>query len=84
MSSQHRTLASCSLGVNEKMKFSIVITNYNYEKFIAVAIEINQTHCHVEVIVIDDGSTDGSQQIIAGFQERVIVVSKPNGAKALR
>jgi glycosyltransferase involved in cell wall biosynthesis len=39
---------------------SIVITNYNYAEYVAAAVEsaLGQTHPDVEVIAVDDGSTD--------------------------
>ncbi len=44
---------------------SVVITNYNYQDYIAESIKsvLNQT-IPVELIVVDDGSTDGSREII--------------------
>src|ERR1700723_1904606 len=51
---------------------SVVIVNYNYEKFLAAAIDraLEQSYAPLEVIVVDDGSSDGSRQIIAGFADR--------------
>jgi glycosyltransferase involved in cell wall biosynthesis len=49
--------------------FSIVIANFNYETYVTQAIEsaLNQhySHDHFEVIIVDDGSTDNSRQLIA-------------------
>lgn len=48
---------------------SIIITNYNYGAFLGDAIgsALGQSHARMEVIVVDDGSTDGSRDIMAGF-----------------
>ena len=48
------------------MKASIVINNYNYARFLSQAIEsaLAQDHRDIEVIVIDDGSTDNSAEVI--------------------
>lgn len=45
---------------------STVITSYNYEHYIALAIDSarRQTYSNIEILVVDDGSTDGSQAII--------------------
>ena len=59
-------------------RFSIVITNYNYGRFLREAIEsaLDQSYTNVEVIVVDDASTDGSAEIIASYGDRVIPVLK--------
>ena len=48
---------------------SIIINNYNYGRFLGDAIEsaLRQTYRFVEVIVVDDGSTDHSQQVIQQY-----------------
>ncbi|WP_427913116.1 glycosyltransferase family 2 protein [Ramlibacter sp. MMS24-I3-19] len=48
---------------------SIIICNYNYERFIRAAIEsaLAQTYRNMEVIVVDDGSTDSSRMVIGEF-----------------
>jgi glycosyltransferase involved in cell wall biosynthesis len=52
---------------------SIVIPCYNNIEFVREAIEsaINQTYSQVETIVIDDGSNDGSLEIIRSFGDRI-------------
>src|SRR5258708_4113332 len=63
---------------------SIVIVNYNYGRFVGAAIDsaLAQTWPHVEVIVVDDGSTDDSRQILRGYGERIRPIFKSNGGQA--
>ena len=63
---------------------SILINNYNYGHLIGAAIDsgLNQTYPHTEVIVVDDGSTDNSREIIKSYGERIIPVLKENGGQA--
>lgn len=58
---------------------SIVIVNYNYAAFVGEAIEsaLGQGVAGVEVIVVDDASTDGSCAVIDRYAERVAVVHRP-------
>ncbi|MBW4502037.1 MAG: glycosyltransferase [Scytonema hyalinum WJT4-NPBG1] len=62
---------------------SIIITNYNYGRFLPEAIDsaLNQNYQPIEVIVVDDGSTDGSQQIIANYGKQIIPLLKENGGQ---
>lgn len=57
---------------------SIVINNHNYGAYVRAAIEsaLAQTYEHVEVIVVDAGSTDSSREIIGEYGDRVITVFK--------
>jgi len=65
------------------MTVSVVITSYNYRAFVADAVEsaLAQTYAPIEIIVVDDGSTDGSAQLLKdryGDERRVRVVSTIN------
>jgi glycosyltransferase involved in cell wall biosynthesis len=63
---------------------SIVVNNYNYEHFVGKAIEsaLQQTYPQVEVVVVDDGSTDGSRRVINRYRDRVVTVEQVNGGQA--
>jgi glycosyltransferase involved in cell wall biosynthesis len=63
---------------------SIVINNYNYGRFLRDAIEsaLAQTYPDVEVVVVDDGSTDDSREITSSYECRVTAVFKENGGQA--
>lgn len=51
---------------------SVLVANYNYERFIAQAIDsvLGQTYQNFEVVICDDGSTDGSIEIIESYEKR--------------
>jgi Glycosyl transferase family 2 len=63
---------------------SVIINNYNYERFLGEAIEsaLGQSYPRSEVIVVDDGSTDRSRDIIAEYSGRIVPVLKENGGQA--
>ncbi|MBD2213610.1 glycosyltransferase [Nostoc linckia FACHB-104] len=66
--------------LNDNPLVSIIIGNYNYERFIKEAIDsaLNQKYQNIEVIVVDDGSQDKSREIITSYGDRVIPVFKEN------
>jgi glycosyltransferase involved in cell wall biosynthesis len=68
----------------DKLLLSIIVNNYNYSQFLHEAIDsaLNQTYLNIEVIVVDDGSTDNSREIIASYENRIIPVLKENGGQA--
>ncbi len=62
---------------------SVIVTSYNYEDFIGEAIDsvLRQTYQNFEVIVVDDGSRDGSLEIVRRYaeaNEKVRVYTHPN------
>jgi hypothetical protein len=69
---------------NGDLAVDIVINNHNYGAFLADAIDSarRQTHSKVSVVVVDDGSTDDSRDVIRGFGEGLTVVLKENGGQA--
>jgi glycosyltransferase involved in cell wall biosynthesis len=62
---------------------AIIICNYNYARYLdqSISSAVGQTYEHLEVIVVDDGSTDHSQEVIRRYQGRVRSVLKPNGGQ---
>lgn len=63
---------------------SIVVISHNYERYLPQAIEsaLAQDHRPLQVLVVDDGSTDGSAEIIRGYGDRVEAIFKPNGGNS--
>ncbi|WP_404788158.1 glycosyltransferase family 2 protein [Altericista sp. CCNU0014] len=63
---------------------SIIINNYNYGRFLGRAIDsaLNQTYPYCEIIVVDDGSTDNSRDIIRNYTDDIIPVFKENHGQA--
>ncbi len=67
-----------------KHKISVIVPVYNVENYLAQCIEsiINQTLRDIEIICINDGSSDSSKEILEKFQnedKRIIIINKTNG-----
>jgi glycosyltransferase involved in cell wall biosynthesis len=54
------------------VKITVITPNYNYAKYIGKAIEsvVNQDYENIEHIIVDDGSTDNSVEIIKRYQQQ--------------
>jgi glycosyltransferase involved in cell wall biosynthesis len=65
---------------------TVLIDTYNHERFIERAItsvlEQDMSMDCVEILVVDDGSTDGTPEIVRRFEPRVRLIHKPNGGQA--
>lgn len=70
--------------MHRPLRVSIILNNYNYGRFLGQAIDsaLRQTYHPVEVIVVDDGSTDDSRALMASYGETVTCVLKENGGQA--
>jgi len=70
------------------MLFSVILTNYNYSAFLSKAIEsvLNQTYQNFELIIVDDGSSDNSRNIISSYAQRypdkIKIIFKENQGQA--
>lgn len=78
---------STNLVENEKInlvKISVIIPAYNVEKYFRQCLDslIGQTLQEIQIIIVNDGSTDGTQQIVDEYVQRyprkIIAVSQPN------
>ena len=60
-------------------KVSVIIPVYNREKFIRETVEsvLTQTYPRIEVVAVDDGSTDGSRAILESFGDRIRLLEHP-------
>lgn len=66
------------------VKVSVIVPVYNVEKYLSACLHscINQTLYDIEIICVNDGSTDGSLAILQAFAQqdhRIKIIDKPNG-----
>lgn len=62
---------------------SVIIPVYNVESFLAQCLDsvVAQTYCEIEIICVNDGSTDGSLQILKDYQrldQRIKIIDQQN------
>lgn len=67
------------------MKLSIIVPIYNVEKYLAKCLDslVNQTFLDIEILLINDGSTDKSLEIATNYKDKysdkISIYTKPNG-----
>lgn len=68
-------------GKNFNPLVSIIIPVYNGERYLREAIDsaLNQTYRNIEIIVVNDGSVDGSEEIIKSYGNKLRYFKKENG-----
>jgi glycosyltransferase involved in cell wall biosynthesis len=71
---------------SDRTDFSVIITSHNYISYIEEAIRsvLGQTHVPLQIIVVDDGSTDGTPELLQqkyATDARIELVFKPNGGQ---
>jgi glycosyltransferase involved in cell wall biosynthesis len=73
--------ATTPSGQSARPLVSILVINYNYGRFLRSAVDsaLAQTYPNVEVIAVDDGSTDDSRDVIESYGSRISSVFKRNG-----
>jgi glycosyltransferase involved in cell wall biosynthesis len=61
-------------------KISVIIPNYNYARYLDQAIEsvMGQTYKNLELIVVNNGSTDNSLEILAKYKNKIRLIDQPN------
>ncbi len=65
---------------------SVLMPVYNMRQYLRRSLQsiLDQTYSHLEIIVVDDGSTDGSIDSISDIRDsRLRIVSQPNGGRAM-
>lgn len=70
-----------NINMNEDHLVSVVMTVFNREKYVELAIKsvLNQSYKNIELIIVNDGSTDSSESIIKSFNDkRIKYFSKEN------
>lgn len=73
--------------VNKSIKFSVIIPVYNVAPYLRKCLDsvIYQTYDNIEILVINDGSTDDSLAICKEYadkDERILIFTKPNGGQS--
>lgn len=65
-------------------KISVIIPTYNMAPYLVAAIEsiLAQTHGDHEIIVVDDGSTDNSNEVLVPFLDRIVLLKQANSGPA--
>lgn len=71
----------------EQAKISVIIPIYNVESFLdrTISAVVNQTYTNLEIILVNDGSTDKSGQICDDYarkDNRIVVIHKENGGSS--
>src|SRR4249920_2954185 len=64
---------------------SVVIPTYNDDRFVGEALRsvFAQTYDNIEVVVVDDGSSDDSVKVARSFGEKVRVIQQSNAGSAV-
>ncbi|HTS03110.1 MAG TPA: glycosyltransferase [Thermoanaerobaculia bacterium] len=62
---------------------SVVVPSFQHARWIGEAVEsaLSQTRTPEEVVVVDDGSTDGTLGVLAGFGRRIRVLTREGGGR---
>ncbi|GAB4529388.1 MAG: hypothetical protein Tsb0014_11260 [Pleurocapsa sp.] len=75
------------MGLNYEPSIDVIIPTYNCDRYIVQAIEsvLQQKDCSYEIIVIDDGSTDATREVLEPYLDRIRYIPQKNqGVAAAR
>ena len=61
-------------------KISVIIPNYNYARYLDQAIEsvLVQSYENIELIVVNNGSTDNSLEVLEKYEDKIRLINQPN------
>ena len=61
-------------------KVSVIIPNYNYAKYVGEAIEsvMSQSYKDIEIVVVNNGSTDDSMKVLQKYAEKILLINQEN------
>ena len=61
-------------------KVSVIIPNYNYAHFVGEAIEsvLNQTYKDIEIVVVNNGSTENSMDVLTKYSKNIRLINQEN------
>jgi len=67
-----------------RLQASIIINNYNYAMYLdrAICSALNQSYSDTQMVVVDDGSTDDSREVVSSYGGKVVPLFKDNGGQA--
>lgn len=70
--------------IPSSLRISVLINNFNYAHYLKACIDsvLDQDYPNFEVVVVDDGSTDNSREVMSAYNDRIRCVLKPNGGQA--
>ncbi|MBE9571084.1 MAG: glycosyltransferase, partial [Proteobacteria bacterium] len=70
--------------LNTSEKVSVIIPTYNRADFLPHCLEsvLNQTYPNLEIIVVNDGSTDNTDDVVKPYLQHILYIKKENGGKA--
>jgi glycosyltransferase involved in cell wall biosynthesis len=81
----HRTAESSSSIAGHTPRVSVIIPTYNRANYIgqAVASALGQTYRDIEVVVVDDGSTDATAEVLGSFMDsRLVRIQQENAGRS--
>ena len=64
----------------EPQKISVIIPTYNRAHFLTDAIDsvLSQTYNNFEIIIVDDGSTDNTKEVLIPYADKIIYIFQNN------